>query len=202
MANFKPSRSWLMAQLVIVIQSRAKCHLFWNCDTYCHVFRNYTSVRSSQTLPLLNYTRHEAAQTCRCSVISHPWARWERTRAQSNCPVVPADQNASVFVIQSSFYALLPSLLCRLAVELFYGHLWIGSQLIYSQCVTGETSDMLFWFATNNNSSNDGGGGSSCLWRFQLLIETRQKPQSVCFSSMTENHFINSQEIGVPCFAG
>lgn len=60
----------------------------------------------------------------------------------TDSPPSPADHNASGFVIQSSFYALLPALFCRLAVELFfyffYCHLWIGSQLIFSQRVTGK----------------------------------------------------------------
>lgn len=99
-----------------------------------------------------------------------------RGRAHSNCPVVPADQDASGFVIQSSFYALLLSPFCRLAADLFYGHLWIGSQLIYSQRVTGETSDVLFRFAANNNSSNDG----------SLLLFASPSPLRVtCLQSQT-----------------
>lgn len=101
----------------------------------------------------------ESSMNVMCSVISLQ-SELLQTRGGARTAIVPADQNASGFLIQSSFYALLPSLLCRLAGELFYGHLWIWSQLIYSQRVT---SDMLFQLATNNHSSDPGkdGGGVS-----------------------------------------
>lgn len=109
--NERPTSNILAAQLASVSQSRTRCHLLWT--------RLMSSVITLQS---------EHRRLCRCliahvmkppkrvavpSVIKHPWVGWQRnwegTRAHSNGPVVPADQNASGFVIQSSFYALLPS---------------------------------------------------------------------------------------------
>lgn len=175
-----------MAQLAIVSQTTAKIPSLMESPSLIFMY----SVITLQSEP---------RKLCRCLIaqvmkppkrVAAPSLnihvqRWECNREKMRTQPLPPRTRMHLGLSSTLHFTLsCPSLFCRLAVELFHGHLWIGSQLIYSQRVTGETSDMLFRLATNNNSSNDGrdDGGGSCLPRFQLLIETRQNPPSPCAS--------------------
>lgn len=119
-----------MAQLAIASQSRTKCYLLRE-SCINHVFGNYTSVRASQTPPLPNCASREVAQTRRCSVIKHPWSGWERNGEETQ-QLSPRTRMHLGLSSSVHFTLSFPSLSCRPAVKLLYGHLWIGSQLIYS----------------------------------------------------------------------
>lgn len=141
---------------------------------------------------------------------------WEHnrgeTRAHTDSPPSPADHNASGFVIQSSFYALLPAMFCRLAVELFffYCHLWIGSQLIYSQRVTGKHPTCYFGSAqiiiiTAVMMEGTAAVAAAVSEGFSSLLKAA-KTQSLFASLVTTENLlfaiVNSPANAIPCFAG
>lgn len=134
----------------------------------------------------------------RPSLNIHEWGDNATERGRTSTAMAPLSPRTRMHLgLSSSLHFTLscPQLFCRRAVELYYGHLWIGSQLIYSQRVTGETSDMLFRFATNNNSSNDGrddGGAAHVSQGFSSLLKPVKTHQLFAFPSRLRITYLQS----------